>query len=211
MADAVEQEVLKQIGDLELEQLMVIHGELGLPNVEEDKKVLPHVRKLILRHLSSDEVEQSPDQGLAHFLKIKEYMDGWKVVKEEPLSDVVRPASVVEKPTKADPTATPSTDLFTLTKALKKDFTLKGSIDFPGQKDKLTFSNLIHQINSVEKKGLHTETEICEEVIRCISPDIPLRSYLEGKCELTLASLRSILRAHFQEKDPTTLFNSLSN
>ena len=38
-----------------------------------------------------------------------------------------------------------------------------------------------------------------------------LRSILQGKADLTLQSPRRILRAHFREQGPTTLFNALSN
>ena len=101
-----------------------------------------------------------------------------------------------------------TSDILNLNKVLKKDFKIRGTIGL--QKDKLTFSSLAYQMNNGQKK-MYTDVEICEEVIRAISPDLPLRYFLEGKNDLTLQKLRKILRAHFQEKDPTTLFNSLSN
>ena len=84
---------------------------------------------------------------------------------------------------------------------LKKDFKIRGTIGLP---------SLAYQIESGIKKG-YTEIEICEEVVRAVSPDLKLRSFLEGKADLTLQNLRRILRAHFREEDPTTLFNALSN
>lgn len=107
-------------------------------------------------------------------------------------------------------TGRPKNEFSNIEKLLKKDFKIRGSIGLPGQKDKLTFSSLAYQINIGEKKK-YSDVEICEEVIRAISPDLPLRCYLESKADLTLSNLRKILRAHFQEKDPTTLFNQLSN
>ena len=62
-------------------------------------------------------------------------------------------------------------------------------------------------MNNGQKK-MYMNIEICEEVIRAITPDLPLRYFLEGKNDLTLQKLRKILRAYFQEKDPTTLSNS---
>ena len=38
-----------------------------------------------------------------------------------------------------------------------------------------------------------------------------LRSYLEGKTDLTLPQLRRILGAHFSERDATELYTELSN
>lgn len=52
--------------------------------------------------------------------------------------------------------------------------------------------------------------EIVEAVIRSVSPGLKLRSYLEGKTNLTLATLRQILRAHYAEKDATVLYQQLT-
>ena len=93
---------------------------------------------------------------------------------------------------------------------MKKDFKIRGTIGLPGQKDKLSFSSLVYQIESGTKKG-YSKVEICEEVVRAVSPDLQLRSFLEGKADLTLQNLRRILRAHFREQDHTTLFNALCN
>lgn len=43
--------------------------------------------------------------------------------------------------------------------------------------------------------------EIVEAVMCTVSPGLKLRSYLEGKTDLTLAMLRQILRAQYAEKD----------
>lgn len=37
-----------------------------------------------------------------------------------------------------------------------------------------------------------------------------MRSYLEGKTDLTLATLREILRAHYAEKGATVLYQQLT-
>ena len=239
MTDTTEKEVLANIGDLTLEQLLVVHTDLGLPAIDDAKKVEAHVLKVILRYLNSEEVEDSDDGGLAHFLRIRTYMDTLGVVKSEPgvapaiaqhavginvtaatsgpsLQNVSTTATTASRTSTSLTTSLPSsvttpatTDLATLKKVLRKDWKLKGTIGLPGEKDKLTFSGLAYQINNAEKKG-YAEEDICEEVIKATSDEV-LRSYLEGKEDLTLAKLRKLLRAHFQEKDPTTLFNTLSN
>ena len=97
-----------------------------------------------------------------------------------------------------------------LNKLLKKEFKIKGSIGLPGQKEKLTFGGLVFQIEKGLKRE-HDEFDIVEAVVRAVGPDLQLRGFLENKADLSLQSLRRILRSHFQEKDPTTLFNLLSN
>ena len=91
-----------------------------------------------------------------------------------------------------------------------KEFKINGKIGKPGQKDRLTFSSLIFQIFNGQKKG-YSDSEICDAVVKSIDPDLALRTYLEGKEDLTLKSLSKILRTHFKEANATTLFNELSN
>ena len=56
----------------------------------------------------------------------------------------------------------------------------------------------------------YSEAEIVYGVIRCISPAIQLRRYLETLQQCTLPQLRKMLRSHFQEKSPTELFQQLA-
>jgi hypothetical protein len=70
----------------------------------------------------------------------------------------------------------------------RRDFKISGSITDAGG---LSLVSLNRQIRTGIEKG-HTETEIIEGVIRRITPGVKLRSYLEGKEELTLTELRGI-------------------
>ena len=58
----------------------------------------------------------------------------------------------------------------------------KGTSD---QKDKLPFSSLIFQIQNELKKDC-SDGEICDAIVKNIAPDLPLRTYLEGKADLNL-------------------------
>lgn len=91
-----------------------------------------------------------------------------------------------------------------------KDFKISGQIGEPGQKDRLTFSSLARQIEHGLSKGF-PESEIVDAVIRAISPGMQIRSYLEGKPNLTLPTLRRILRSHYQEKSATELYKQLTS
>ena len=91
-----------------------------------------------------------------------------------------------------------------------REFKMSGQIGEPGQKDKLTFSSLAHQIEQGINKGF-PEIEIVDAVIRAIAPGLQLRSYLEGKSNLTLPTLRRILRSHYQEKGATELYKQLTS
>lgn len=203
----VEEEVLSKLHELTLDELIEVNVQLNLPTVEEGKKIKSSVMKVILKYLSSDDVENSDDKGLAHFLWIKEFIKT-KINPQDVVDVKLEKKLPDDNLGGRDLSHVFSTS--SLKNVLKKDFKIRGTIGLPGQKDKLTFSSLAYQIESGVKKG-YTEDELCEEVVRAVSPDLQLRSFLEGKADLTLQRLRRILRAHFQEQDPTTLFNTLSN
>ena len=77
-----------------------------------------------------------------------------------------------------------------------------GQIGDVSQKDRLSFSLLVHQIENGLKND-YTEDEIKEAVIKAINPALSLRSYLEGKVDLTLAKLRKIMCSPYQERTAT--------
>lgn len=91
----------------------------------------------------------------------------------------------------------------------RKDFRISGHVGESTAKDTLSFSSLEHQMESGLKTG-YSEAEIVEAVIRAISPGLKLRSYLEGKEDLTLTSLRQVLKAHYAETDATVLYQQLT-
>ncbi len=73
-------------------------------------------------------------------------------------------------------------------------------------KDTLSFSSLELQIESGLRKG-YPEVEIVAAVIRAVN--LKLRTYLEGKRDVTLATLRQMW-AHYAEKDVTVLYQQLT-
>jgi len=128
--------------------------------------------------------------------------------KENAMYDLMKtsmyPTASSSKPEKNMATAPPNGSMW------RKDFKISGQIGEPGQKDKLTFSSLAKQIESGLSKG-YPESEIIDAVIRAITPGLQLRSYLEGKDNLTLPALRRILRCHYQERGATELYKQLTS
>ena len=102
-----------------------------------------------------------------------------------------------------------SNNYYTSSSGFRKDFRIHGHVGESTSKDTLSFSSLEHQIESGLRKG-YPEMEVVEAVVRAVSPGLKLRSYLEGKMDLTLATLRQILRAHYAEKDATVLYQQLT-
>ena len=288
----IEDEVFTKLGLLNLDELLNIHGELGLPAIEDDaQRTRGGVRGTIIRFLMSDQVVNSEDHGAAHYLVIKTFLDTQDIVVtrtttadatppprpaavdppllNNPAVDAVAPAlnnanagagapalnvnavapgieppvlqrvggtpgllnaggapaaappqtvlhGVKVKPepdldssTASSASSVTSSDLRNLSKYLKKDFKIKGTIGLPGEKDRIKFSQLAHQINRGVKKG-YSDDDICEEVLRITSPDIPLREMLDGRESMTVAELVKILRFHFHEKDSSKLWEELN-
>ncbi|KAK5902713.1 hypothetical protein CesoFtcFv8_007946 [Champsocephalus esox] len=91
---------------------------------------------------------------------------------------------------------------------IRREFRICGQIGEGGQRDKLSYTNLIHQIESGLRKG-HGESEVIEAVIRAISPGLKLRDMLEIKTELTLPQLKIILKGHYNEDDTSDVYQKL--
>ena len=93
---------------------------------------------------------------------------------------------------------------------IRREFKISGQIGERGQKDKLSHSNLTHQIDMGLRKK-HSEEEIVEAVVRAVSPGLILRDMLEIKANLTLSQLRTILKGHYKEDSSTDLYHWLLN
>ncbi|KAK7944279.1 hypothetical protein WMY93_000007 [Mugilogobius chulae] len=91
---------------------------------------------------------------------------------------------------------------------IRREFRISGQIGEGGQRDRLSHTNLLHQIENGLRKG-HSESEVVEAVIRAISPGLKLRDMLEIKTDLTLTQLKTILKGHYREDDTSDLYQKL--
>ena len=93
--------------------------------------------------------------------------------------------------------------------SLRRDFKISGTIGGDSHKDRLSFVGLMRQVDSALTKG-YKESEICDAVIRAISPSSKLKAYLELMADITLQKLRQIIRVHYKEKSSTELYQELT-
>lgn len=93
---------------------------------------------------------------------------------------------------------------------LRREFRIMGQIGEAGQKEKLSYTSLINQIESALQKG-HGEAEIIEAVTRAVSPGLHLREMLEIKRGLTLPTLKTILKGHYKVDSSSDLLHRLMN
>ena len=89
-----------------------------------------------------------------------------------------------------------------------RDFKVHGVIS--DGKDRISYTNLSKQIESVLSKG-YEENEIVDAIINAVSPNLHLRSYLESIRNLSLSEVRQILRSHYREKSATEAYQELTN
>lgn len=91
----------------------------------------------------------------------------------------------------------------------KRDFKILGQIGDVSQKDRLSFTSLVHRIENGLKND-YTEDETEGTFTKAINPALTLRRYLEDKTDLTLAKLRRIMHSHYEERTTTELYHQLS-
>ena len=88
---------------------------------------------------------------------------------------------------------------------LRSDFRIAEMVAPQGQKDQLSFISLNRQIEDGLQRG-YSVREVIDAVIKCISPSLPLRDYIEAMRETGIDAILKILRAHFQEKNASELY-----
>lgn len=91
-----------------------------------------------------------------------------------------------------------------------QEFHISGQIGETRQRDKLSYTILLHQMENGLRKG-HSESEVIAAVIRAICPGLKLRDMLEVKTDLTFAQLKTILKGHYREDDTSDLYQKLIN
>ena len=93
---------------------------------------------------------------------------------------------------------------------LRREFRIVGVLGPQGQKENLSYMSLNRQIEEGLKRG-YEEKEVIDGIIKCISSSLPLKDYIEAMRESGLETINKILRAHFQEKNASELYTSLTN
>ena len=90
-----------------------------------------------------------------------------------------------------------------------RQFKINGTIGDPGQKNCISYSSLCYQIKQGETQG-YKDHEIYNGVIKAIEADNPFKEVLELASETyTKEAFMKTLKAHFEERDPNSVFNEL--
>ena len=164
--------------------------------------------KLLLKHLNSDAIAGSEDEGMSTFLKLSDLLKDISLKVHSPSGSESGEDDDRKIDIKIEPKMNDKNAFYEFQKL--KELKINGKIGGVGEKDKLSYISLSYQISNAKKLG-YSEEMICGAVIKAITPGSHLRTYLESKHSLTLSSLIEIMRSHFREKDSTSIFSELSN
>lgn len=193
-------------------------------SVNEDKDSPRKLRRLILQHLEGEDVTALEDEGISLLLKVNDRIDELKTLSKSCPTSPPRPLAATDGTTpnteavaRTRTSATMSTREINVSEKnqtvvhpmYRKELKINGQIGEHNQKDKLGYASLERQITKAIKKG-YDEYEIVDAVIQAIIPGTKLRSYLENRDDLSLQTLKQILRTHFVQKDATELYHSLT-
>ena len=78
------------------------------------------------------------------------------------------------------------------TSLIRKNFKIKGQIGEVGQRDKISFVSVMHQINEAKSSG-YDEEDVINSVTRAMTPSLTLRNVLETIPHLSFTKLMQYL------------------
>ena len=197
MAGLIEAFCVESLPKTSIDFLIGLTEEYQLQITDENKKGdKSYLLKIVLRYLTSADIENSADKGAGVFLKL--YNE---------LGDELKAADIgvkTEMPALEDRGSNDrgSTSVVSETLSYHKlrQFKINGTIGDPGQKNCLTYSSLCFQIAQGESQGYSTR-EIYSGVIKAIEAGNPFRDVLELEPEdFSKEAFMKSLRSHFNEK-----------
>ena len=165
---------------------------------------------LMLRMMSSEDVEDLEDGGEELFRTIMEAVTEMKGVRE-----IVTETVKVQTPAKELKTEAPETSEVPTSSKTKIELTKLREFKIVGgtigsTDGGLEYLSLSYQIQEGKAAG-YSQKEIMAGVIKAIKGGSSLRRYLEGRPNITEDNFMQVLRAHYNVKDSTTLFNEMAN
>ena len=221
--DTVREEVLRMVSLLNASQLAqsCVNLNIRVPPAKKDRRSA--LFNLVLRYLTSDEVEQE-DEGLDILRTFKQQVEDMLKVNEvkEDVSgtgsgavktEVIGGSGVTVLENSAMDGKSQSTTE-NVTKARielhkLREFKITGGV-VGGGDNQLDYMCLSYQMKEGRAAG-YSNKEVRSGVIRAMKAGSSLRRYFEGRLELTDEQFTQILRSHYNVKDSATLLTELSN
>lgn len=206
----VEREVFDLVYNLGQEQLEEVCDHLKIPLTE--GKTNPYLRRKIIRKLSTldlegDEEDDQEQVLVGWFEELRQFILNLSTLHQKPFvkSELGAYCKSWDKGPGDEVEEEDDPEIRKVRKMFMKELKISGRIGDLANKDCISYTSLCYQIRSAKGQG-YSDKEIIGAVIKAINPSLELRTYLEGRTNLTFESLMKTLRAHYKEQDATSLF-----
>ena len=193
----------------EVEALEEICGKMQLEVPDHKKGNKQSTRKVIVRYLNSEDVEDSEDGRVAILNQLD--LEVGKKLKSKKTKEVKQELaggsndeklnSVRDSPKKAASVEIKYTKF--------REFKIAGQVGNDGGEG-LDYWSLTHQIREGKLAG-YKYVEIRSGIIKAIKSGCSLRRYFESRPDIPEEKLLQILQSHFDIKDSTSMFTELAN
>ena len=183
-------------------------------SVLKQEEIIPYLNDCI--EIAEGETATQKEVGIeAEQARIKELeasIAALKIQQEKELEAARERLETARKETgvSAEGSSIEKSSMESLKSILRREFRIVGVLGPQGMKENLSFMSLNRQIEEGLKRG-YEEKEVIDGIIKCISSSLPLKDYIEAMRESGLETINKILRAHFQEKNASELYASLTN
>ena len=221
MAALVVEFVTKHLPEVNLEFLTALCEEYRIVVADEKKDKKPELLKLVLRYLSSEQLEQTPDKGVGVFLKLYnelgDQLGALKPKHEEAMPPLEGDETNEDAAVKTDEKVAPSPaggrgvaaeSVETLSYHKLRLCKIHGKIGDPDDADTLSYTDLAFQMKENSDNG-YTDGEIYAAIIRATKPGNSLRELLEIKGEMDKDELITVLKSHFGDEEPESILQLL--
>ena len=149
----MEEEIISEIAKLGAADLIAVAESL---KSDTQGKVgnSSSLRKVVLRFLSSEAVEDSDDGGLQYFLKVKTILEEMRQPDDEQEEVDSKPFAFGEEFShKSNPKPPEDDEMKAMRELFMKEFKIYGKIGTTSTKDALSYGSLIFQIEAGFQKG----------------------------------------------------------
>ena len=183
-------------------------------SVLKQEEIIPYLNDCI--EIAEGETATQKEVGIeAEQARIKELeasIAALKIQQEKELEAARERLETARKETgvSAEGSSIEKSSMENLKSILRREFRIVGVLGPQAMKENLSFMSLNRQIEEGLKRG-YEEKEVIDGIIKCISSSLPLKDYIEAMRESGLETINKILRAHFQEKNASELYASLTN
>ena len=209
-AEEVRSEVFAGVRMLSAAQLEECCEKLNLTVADNKKGIRKALENIVMRHLSSETLEEKEDEGLSDFLMlndhIKSLMDPSANTGVQPPSAEVKTEDGEMKTKVGEPSAALSSVTTKVELHKLREFKINGGT----VPDSVDFINLCNQMADGIDSG-YTEKEVRNGVVRAMKPGTSLRRFFEGPLARKMSGkeFRDSLRSYYEQEDSDSLQEQL--